>query len=58
MFEFEPLDYNTSRGIDIIGRNKSDNKITEGEFWYIELKHILQSKRFNHAFEYLRWIIC
>lgn len=58
IFEFEPLDYNTTRGIDIIGRNKSDNKITEGEFWYIELKQILQTKRFNHAFEYLRWIIC
>ena len=58
LFEFEPLDYNTSRGIDIVARNKSDNLITEGEHWYIELKHTLQTKRFNHAFEYLRWLIC
>jgi len=58
LFDFEPLDYNTSRGIDIIARHKSPNMITEGEHAYIELKHTLQLKRFNHAFEFLRWIIC
>jgi hypothetical protein len=58
LFEFEPLDYNTNRGIDVVARNKSDNMITEGEHWYVELKHTLQTKRFNHAFEFLRWIIC
>lgn len=58
LFEFEPLDYNTTRGIDIIARNKSDNKITEGEHWYIELKHTLQSAKFNHTFDYIRWIVC
>jgi hypothetical protein len=57
LFEFQPLDYNTSRGIDLIGRNKSDNKITDGEHWYIELKHLLRNQ-FNHAFKNLRWIIC
>lgn len=58
LFEFEPLDYNTSRGIDIVARNRSDNLITEGEHSYIELKYLLQAKRFNHAYQYLRWIIC
>ena len=58
LFEFEPLDYSTSRGVDLIARNKGYNFITEGENWYIELKHTLQKKRFNHAFEHLRWIIC
>lgn len=56
-FLFEPLDYNTSRGIDIIARNKTDNKISESEFWYIELKFLLK-KDFNHAFRHLRWILC
>ncbi len=56
-FLFEPLDYNTSRGIDIIARNKTDNKIIESEFWYIELKFLLK-KDFNHAFRHLRWILC
>lgn len=58
LFVFEPLDYNTSRGVDIIARNKSANMITEGEHSYIELKHTLQTKKFNHAFQYLRWIVC
>lgn len=58
LFEFEPLDYNTTKGVDIIARNKSPNLITEGEHSYIELKHFLQAKKFNHAFAYLRWIIC
>jgi hypothetical protein len=57
LFEFEPLDYNTSRGIDIIARNKSENRITEGEHWYVELKHTL-STNFNHAYRHLRWILC
>ncbi|OEU67069.1 MAG: hypothetical protein BA867_01190 [Desulfobacterales bacterium S5133MH16] len=56
-FLFEPLDYNTSRGIDLIARNKTDNKISESEFWYVELKFILK-KDFNHAFKHLRWILC
>lgn len=58
IFDFEPLDYNTTRGIDIIARNRTQNLITEGEHWYVELKYMLQANRFNHAFEYLRWIIC
>jgi hypothetical protein len=57
LFEFEPLDYDTRRGIDIIARNKSNNLITEGEFWYVELKYALKSA-FNHAFKHLRWIMC
>ena len=57
MFPFEPLDYNTTKGIDIIARNKTDNIVSESEFWYIELKLILK-KEFNHAFRHLRWILC
>jgi histidine kinase/DNA gyrase B/HSP90-like ATPase len=57
LFEFEPLDYNTSRGIDIVARNKTDNKISESEFWYVELKFML-SKILNHGFKHLRWIVC
>lgn len=56
-FLFEPLDYNTSRGIDLIVRNKTDNKVSESEYWYVELKFFLR-KEFNHAFRHLRWILC
>lgn len=56
-FPFEPLDYNTTKGIDIIARNKSENRIIEGEHWYIELKHLLRAN-FNHVFQYIRWVIC
>ncbi len=56
-FLFEPLDYNTQKGVDLIARNKTDNQITDSEFWYIELKFILK-KEFNHAFRHLRWILC
>ena len=57
-FPFELLDYNTTKGIDLIARNKTGSHIIDGEHCYIELKHTLQAKRFNHAFEYLRWIVC
>lgn len=56
-FEFEPLDYNTKQGIDLIARNKSKNKVSDCEYWYIELKHLL-GKFFNHSFDNIRWIIC
>ena len=56
-FLFEPLDYDTTKGIDIVARNKTNNLISESEFWYIELKFILK-KSFNHAFKHLRWILC
>jgi hypothetical protein len=57
LFEFEPMDYNTTRGIDIIGRNKTDNVISDCEYWYIEMKYLLE-KNFNHSFKYTRWIVC
>ncbi|MET0011591.1 MULTISPECIES: ATP-binding protein [Dehalococcoides] len=57
IFEFDPCDYNTNRGIDIIAKNR-DGHIHEPLYWYIELKHTLSYKRFNHAFKYLRWIVC
>jgi Histidine kinase-, DNA gyrase B-, and HSP90-like ATPase len=57
LFEFEPLDYNTTEGIDVIARNKSTNRIVEGEHWYVELKYLMKCK-FNHAFQHLRWIVC
>lgn len=58
LFEFDPFDYSATKGIDIIARNKSGGHTIEGDHWYVELKHALQAKRFNHAFKYLRWIVC
>jgi hypothetical protein len=57
LFDFEPVDYNTTRGIDMIARNKTDNNITESDFWYIELKFALRGN-LNHGFKYLRYILC
>jgi hypothetical protein len=57
-FEFEPLDYNTARGIDLIGCRKSPGNVNEPDHWYVEFKHILGARPFNHAFRNLRWIVC
>jgi hypothetical protein len=57
LFDFEPLDYNTSKGIDIVARNKTDNSISESTFWYVELKHLLR-ETLNHGFKFLRYIVC
>jgi hypothetical protein len=57
LFGFEPLDYSTSRGIDIIARNITENKISESSLWYIELKNVLR-RNLNHGFKFLRVIIC
>ena len=57
-FDFEPLDYDTRIGVDIIARNKTDIQIADCEFWYIELKKTLSQKVFNHSFKNIRWIVC
>lgn len=57
LFDFIPIDYNTTRGIDIIAKNKKANESMDNEYAYIELKYILRAD-FNHAFQFLRWIIC
>jgi hypothetical protein len=56
-FEFELLDYNSTRGIDSIARNKTGSNVRDSEFWYVELKHMLKTT-FNHGFQHLRLIIC
>jgi hypothetical protein len=57
LFDFEPLDYNTAKGIDIVARNRTDNSISESTFWYVEMKHLLR-ENLNHGFKFLRWIVC
>lgn len=57
LFDFEPIDYNTTRGIDIIAQTNEEDRLAEGEYGYVELKHILKNN-FNHGFKYLKWIVC
>lgn len=58
-FDFEPLDYDESIGIDLIARNKTNNRIADCEYWYVELKYILSAKReFNHSFDNIRVVVC
>lgn len=57
-FDFEPLDYDTSAGIDLLARNKSQNKIADCEFWYVELKYQFGATEFNHSFRNIRRIVC
>lgn len=57
-FAFEPLDYDESAGIDLLARNKSDNRIADCEFWYVELKYQLGATEFNHSFSNIRYIVC
>lgn len=57
-FDFEPLDYDESAGIDLLARNKTTNKIADCEFWYVELKYQLGATEFNHSFSNIRYIVC
>lgn len=57
LFPFEPLDYNTAKGIDLVARKRGGGGLETGEFWYVELKHTLR-KDFNHSFSHIRWIVC
>ena len=56
LFDFEPMDYNTTKGIDLVVRDKRQ-VLDEHSLGYAELKHYL-TPAFNHAFKFLRWIVC
>jgi hypothetical protein len=56
LFDFKPLDYNTNKGIDLIVQDKR-LVLSEHNLGYAELKQYL-TPTFNHAFNYLRWIVC
>jgi hypothetical protein len=56
VFDFEPMDYNTTKGIDLVVRDKR-LVLAEHNLGHAELKRYLTPK-FNHAFNYLKWIIC
>ncbi|MCD2259023.1 ATP-binding protein [Psychroserpens luteolus] len=57
-FPFEPIDYNTSTGIDMLAYSKDGGvSVFDSEFYYVELKHILR-KSFNHTFNNIRWLLC
>lgn len=57
-FDFEPLDYDESIGVDLVARNKTNNKIADCEYWYVELKYLLGAREFNHSFKNIRVIVC
>lgn len=57
LFEFEPLDYNTSRGIDLICRKKNHLRAVDAECRYVELKFKLDTS-LNHGFQNLSYVLC
>jgi len=57
LFAFEPIDYNTNRGIDLIARSKSPNQVVDVPYCYVELKFLLRDV-LNHGFKHLRYIVC
>ncbi|HEY1773909.1 MAG TPA: ATP-binding protein [Gammaproteobacteria bacterium] len=57
LLPFEILDYNTTRGIDVIGRARTKVPVSESELKYVELKNYL-GKEFNHSFANLGWVLC
>lgn len=58
LFTFEPIDYNTVKGIDIFARKHSDQPLKDCEFFYVELKYKLKKDGFNHSFKNINTIIC
>lgn len=58
-FEFEVLDYNTVKGIDILVRKKANVSVSESSKKYLEMKYLLSNNKcFNHTFRNINWIIC
>lgn len=57
IFEFEILDYNSTKGIDILARDKGKRIYKEDDYYYIELKDRLKPDM-NHDMREIEYIIC
>lgn len=57
-FLFEPIDYDQSIGVDLVAKNKYDNKIADCEYWYVDLKYLVGLRELNHSFRNVRVIAC
>ena len=56
-FEFEPLDYNSNNGIDMIAQPKNQS-VRDPAYKYVELKYMLGKNEFNHSFKNISYILC
>lgn len=56
-FEFEPLDYNSNNGIDMIVQPKNQS-VRDPAYKYVELKYMLGKNEFNHSFKNISYILC
>lgn len=57
-FLFEPVDYVTNVGIDILAKDKTGANPADTEYWFVELKKTLSKVQFNHSFGNIRYILC
>lgn len=57
LFPFEIIDYDTHRGIDVIGRAPTEHTVSNTRLYYIEFKGMFEAK-LNHSFKYLESIVC
>ena len=57
-FEFEPVDYVTSVGVDVLARSKDAINPADTDFWYVELKKTFSKAKFNHSFQNIRYLLC
>ena len=57
-FDFVPVDYVTSVGIDVLARSKKSIVPSDSDYWYVELKKTFSKVEFNHSFENIRYLLC
>ena len=57
-FDFEPVDYVTSVGVDVLARSKDAINPADTDFWYVELKKTFSKIKFNHSFKNIRYLLC
>ena len=57
-FDFEPVDYVTSVGVDVLARSKDSVTPADTDYWYVELKRTLSKAKFNHSFQNIRYLLC
>ena len=57
-FDFEPVDYVTTVGVDVLACSKDAVTPADTDYWYVELKKTFSKKQFNHSFSNIRYLLC
>lgn len=58
LFPFDVRSYDTQSGIDLLVHSSAERGVSDPDSYFVELKHTLENRQFNHSFRNTHSIVC